>query len=47
MVMTRNFPVVQGAVLLTAVLYVFTVMISDLAAASLDPRVEKPLSSTR
>ena len=43
MVVTRNFPVVQGAVLLTAVLYVFTVMISDLAAASLDPRVRKNL----
>ena len=43
MVMTRNFPVVQGAVLLTAVLYVFTVMIADLAAASLDPRVRKSL----
>ena len=43
MVVTRNFPVVQGAVLLTAVLYVFTVLIADLAAASLDPRVRKSL----
>ncbi|MGI9334464.1 MAG: ABC transporter permease [Gammaproteobacteria bacterium] len=43
MVMTRNFPVVQGAVLLTAVLYVLTVMLADLVAASLDPRVRKSL----
>ena len=43
MVVTRNFPVVQGAVLLTAVLYVFTVLIADLVAASLDPRVRKSL----
>jgi len=43
MVVTRNFPVVQGAVLLTAVLYVLTVLIADLVAASLDPRVRKSL----
>ncbi len=43
MVMTRNFPVVQGAVLLTAVLYVLTVMLADLVAAGLDPRVRKSL----
>ena len=41
--MTRNFPVVQGAVLLTAVLYVLIVLVSDLVAASLDPRVRKSL----
>ena len=39
MVMTRNFPVVQGAVLLTSMLYVFMVTMTDLLAASLDPRV--------
>ena len=43
MVVTRNFPVVQGAVLLTAVLYVLTVLVADLVAASLDPRVRKSL----
>ena len=43
MVMTRNFPVVQGAVLLTSMLYVFMVTITDLLAASLDPRVRKSI----
>ncbi len=39
MVMTRNFPVVQGAVLITAILYVFTTLIADLVVAWMDPRV--------
>ena len=43
MVMTRNFPVVQGAVLLTSMLYVFMVTMTDLLAASLDPRVRKSI----
>ena len=43
MVMTRNFPVVQGAVLLTSVLYVIMVTLTDLLAASLDPRVGKSI----
>ena len=43
MVMTRNFPVVQGAVLLTSMLYVFMVTMTDLLAASLDPRVRLSL----
>jgi len=43
MVMTRNFPVVQGAVLLTSILYVFMVTMTDLLAASLDPRVRKSI----
>ena len=43
MVMTRNFPVVQGAVLLTSILYVLMVTLTDLLAASLDPRVRKSI----
>ena len=43
MVMTRNFPVVQGAVLLTSMLYVFMETMTDLLAASLDPRVRKSI----
>ncbi|HBK75949.1 MAG TPA: peptide ABC transporter permease [Gammaproteobacteria bacterium] len=43
MVMTRNFPVVQGAVLLTSILYVIMVTLTDLLAASLDPRVGKSI----
>ena len=43
MVMTRNFPVVQGAVLVTAGLYVFTTLLADLAVAVLDPRVRHSL----
>ena len=43
MVMTRNFPVVQGAVLVTTVLYVAIALISDLLVAWLDPRVRQSL----
>ena len=43
MVMTRNFPVVQGAVLVTTVLYVNVVLVADLAVAALDPRVRQSL----
>lgn len=42
-VMNRNFPVVQGAVLITTVLYVITTLISDLVVAWLDPRVRHTL----
>ena len=41
--MTRNFPVVQGAVLVTTVLYVNVVLVADLAVAALDPRVRQSL----
>ena len=43
MVMVRNFPVVQGAVLVTTVLYVCTVLAADLIVAALDPRVRQSL----
>jgi peptide/nickel transport system permease protein len=43
MVMNRNFPVVQGAVLITAALYVFVTLISDLVVAWVDPRVRESL----
>ena len=43
MVMVRNFPVVQGAVLVTTVLYVFIVLVADLVVAALDPRVRQSL----
>jgi len=42
-VMTRNFPVVQGAVLITTVLYVLVTLASDLVVAWLDPRVRQSL----
>lgn len=42
-VMTRNFPVVQGAVLITTVLYVLITLLSDLVVAWLDPRVRQSL----
>ena len=35
----RNFPVVQGAVLMTIMLYVFVTLIADLVVSALDPRV--------
>ena len=43
MVESRNFPVVQGAVLVTALLYVFTMLMTDIIVASLDPRVRQKL----
>ncbi len=39
MVLNRNFPVVQGAVLLTVSLYVAVTLIADIAVSLLDPRV--------
>jgi len=43
MVMARNFPVVQGAVMVTAALYVFATLMADLTVAWLDPRVRESL----
>jgi peptide/nickel transport system permease protein len=43
MVMSRNFPVVQGAVLVTTILYVVVTLLSDLAVALVDPRVRQNL----
>ncbi len=43
MVMTRNFPVVQGAVLVTIALYVFITLFADLMVAWIDPRVRESL----
>ena len=43
MVISRNFPVVQGAVLVTTVLFVLCAMAADLVNASLDPRVRASL----
>ncbi|MEE3280860.1 MAG: ABC transporter permease [Pseudomonadota bacterium] len=43
MVLTRNFPVVQGAVLMTSILYVIVVTLTDLLAAGLDPRIRKSI----
>ena len=43
MVSARNFPVVQGAVMVTAALYVLATLISDLLVAWLDPRVRDNL----
>lgn len=43
MVQARNFPVVQGAVLVTIVLYVLVTLIADLIVSWLDPRVRDSL----
>jgi peptide/nickel transport system permease protein len=43
MVMNRNFPVIQGAVLVTIALYVFVTLAADLMVAWLDPRVRDTL----
>ncbi len=43
MVLARNFPVVQGAVLVTVALYVFVTLIADIAVSLLDPRVRENL----
>jgi peptide/nickel transport system permease protein len=43
MVQARNFPVVQGAVLVTIALYVVVTLISDLLVSWLDPRVRDSL----
>ena len=43
MVLARNFPVVQGAVLVTIALYVGVTLIADLITSWLDPRVRDTL----
>ena len=43
MVLARNFPVVQGAVLATIALYVVVTLIADLVVSWLDPRVRDSL----
>jgi peptide/nickel transport system permease protein len=43
MVLARNFPVIQGAVLVTTALYVIVTLLADLAVAWLDPRVRQSL----
>jgi peptide/nickel transport system permease protein len=42
-VMSRNYPVVMGTVLVTCALYVTCMIIADIAAAILDPRVRSAL----
>jgi peptide/nickel transport system permease protein len=43
MVMVRNFPVVQGAVLIITAIYVIVTLLADLLIAWLDPRVRDSL----
>jgi peptide/nickel transport system permease protein len=43
MVLARNFPVIQGAVLITIGMYVVVTLISDLLVSLLDPRVRDTL----
>lgn len=43
MVLARNFPVVQGAVLVTVSLYVLVTLLADIAVSLLDPRVRESL----
>ncbi len=43
MALTRNYPVVQGAVLVTTILFVLCTLLADLLNAWLDPRVRASL----
>lgn len=43
MVLARNFPVIQGAVLITIGMYVIVTLIADLIVSLLDPRVRDTL----
>jgi len=43
MVLSRNFPVVQGAVMVTVALYVLVTLLADLVVAWIDPRVRATL----
>jgi peptide/nickel transport system permease protein len=43
MALTRNYPVVQGAVLVTTILFVLCALLADLLNAWLDPRVRASL----
>jgi peptide/nickel transport system permease protein len=38
-ILAKDFPLVQGAVLFTALMYVFVNLIVDLAYAWMDPRI--------
>jgi peptide/nickel transport system permease protein len=42
-VMARNFPVVQGAVMITTAFYIVITLVSDLLVSWLDPRVRETL----
>ena len=42
-VITRNYPVVIGGVMVTTTFYVFCTLVADLVAAWLDPRVRASL----
>jgi peptide/nickel transport system permease protein len=43
MIVGRNFPVVQGAVLIITAIYIIVTLLADLAVAKLDPRVRESL----
>ena len=43
MVLMRNYPVVQGAVLVTTALFVVSALIADMVNSYLDPRVRASL----
>jgi peptide/nickel transport system permease protein len=43
MVLMRNFPVVQGAVLVTTALFVLCALMADMLNSILDPRVRANL----
>ena len=42
-VITRNYPLVIGGVMITTAFYVFCTLVADLVAAWLDPRVRSSL----
>ena len=42
-VLTRNYPIVMGSVLMTTILFVLCTMIADIVNASLDPRIREKL----
>jgi peptide/nickel transport system permease protein len=45
-VITRNYPVVMGSVVVTTVFFVFCTLVSDIVNAALDPRVRESEGST-
>ena len=42
-VLTRNYPIVMGSVLMTTILFVLCTMIADIVNAGLDPRIREKL----
>jgi peptide/nickel transport system permease protein len=42
-VLTRNYPIVMGSVLITTILFVGSTMLSDIINAGLDPRIRENL----